>query len=587
MAQAPISTFLIKVTNECNFDCDHCYFRNQADKSYQKRPSIISDKIIDQFAARLSEYVETAQLDTVDIVFHGGEPLLLPPELYKRTVSSIRRTLPSSCFPSFSVQSNGSLVNEKWIECLHENEISLAISIDGDLEAQNRHRLRKGGQSSFSAVMDGLTLLNQHPLGNSLLDGILAVIDLRNDPTSVYQFHKVMGVAKLDYLLPDGTHNNPPPGITDYLTDTNYANWLEAIFDEWYNDGSGYPSIRFFENIIALLIGGESATEGIGPGDLTVLTIHTDGEIQDSDVFSITYENAGRFGEGAYLGSTSFIELLESIEFQNAAKRYSKESLCQKCRDCEWESICAGGFIQHRYIGGTNFLAPSVYCANLSHLINHIFITISREVDRAIQESQSSLRDSAASANYIEDAQRFIRDWDCRKPEGSAYLYRYELGQKEGGQWHPHRRILTNNDIEFLEVIEGGVSLLVEMLTREMGLITYTSCEGHQIDASRFHLRNVGILPRDNTELAFICGLVTEIAESVNDTADNLVEVEVGQDVLEDEYQKYETIEIRFIPKTELNTNQYFLLLEDVYSSFLSALAEKMSILHLPQSGGS
>src|SRR5208337_730344 len=166
----------------------------------------------------------------------------------------------------------------------------------------------------------------------------------------------------------------PPPGITneDFKYNSKYASWLIPIFDKWFAGGKRRPSMRFFENILSLLFGGKSNLEGFGEQYLSLLTIETDGEIRDSDVLSVSYEHAARFGEGVYLGKGCFERLLNSEVFQRQEYIYLPEALNRECEVCHWRPICGGGLVPHRYSNKQKYDNPSIYCGNLKLLFSHM-----------------------------------------------------------------------------------------------------------------------------------------------------------------------------------------------------------------------
>jgi uncharacterized protein len=343
----------------------------------------MDESAINLFADRLSR-IGYKSNTYINILFHGGEPLLCDMGFYKHTVDRLRRTLPQYSL-SFCLQTNASLINNDWLSFFADNDISVSVSIDGPKIVQDENRRFANGSSSFDVVYRNIcNALASH--NANVIEGALALVYLNSDPIEVFEFLKQLGIPRLDFLWPDGTHVCPPPDLERNETNTRYSRWLCKIFDKWFSDGTGKPEIRMFNNILALMFGGDSSVEGIGPGRLGLLTIHTDGEIQDSDVLSIAYEHAGRFGDGFYLKSHSFQSLFRSRPFVDRSTLHGVAGLCQTCLDCYWRQICGGGLLPHRY-DGNGFNAPSVYCDNIKFLLEHISNRVKQELSRADKES--------------------------------------------------------------------------------------------------------------------------------------------------------------------------------------------------------
>ena len=72
----PLRQFVLKVHSRCDLACDHCYVYQGADQSWRGRPMAISDETIAWTAQRIAEHAKAHQLPAVQVVLHGGEPLL-------------------------------------------------------------------------------------------------------------------------------------------------------------------------------------------------------------------------------------------------------------------------------------------------------------------------------------------------------------------------------------------------------------------------------------------------------------------------------------------------------------------------------
>ena len=62
------------------------------------------------------------------------------------------------------------------------------------------------------------------------------------------------------------------------------------------------------------------------------------------------------------------------------ARQQHAQGLCRRCQECSLVTVCGGGYLPHRYSGGENFANPSVYCADLMKIINHIRKRVLQEV---------------------------------------------------------------------------------------------------------------------------------------------------------------------------------------------------------------
>jgi uncharacterized protein len=99
----------------------------------------------------------------------------------------------------------------------------------------------------------------------------------------------------IDFLLPHGNWDaRPPAGRADATTP--YGDWLVAAFEHWSTRRGDAPRVRFFEEILFLLLGQASQTELVGLSPSGVLVIETDGAIEQVDALKSAYHRAADTG---------------------------------------------------------------------------------------------------------------------------------------------------------------------------------------------------------------------------------------------------------------------------------------------------
>jgi uncharacterized protein len=256
------------------------------------------------------------------------------------------------------------LLNEEYLELLERLDVKIGLSLDGAIEMHDRHRRLPNGRGSHALSAAAASRLAGYP---QLFSGFLSVIDLRNDPVRAYESLLVFSPPVIDFLLPMGNWSTPPPGRSAQGTATPYGDWLIQVFDRWYRAPKKETSIRLFEEIINLLLGGFSRTEQVGLSPITFVVIESDGEIERSDLLKAAYSAAG--ATGLNVAENSFDSMLIT---GTDARRQRLQELAAQCLACPVRHICGGGLYAHRYRAENGFDNPSVYCLDLYHLITHI-----------------------------------------------------------------------------------------------------------------------------------------------------------------------------------------------------------------------
>lgn len=363
----PFSEFVVKVASRCNLRCDYCYVYEMADQGWRGQPKRMSVDTVLLLARRIREHALQWGLTQVVISFHGGEPLLVGAALLDEMATTLRAGIEPVAAVRFVCQTNGTLVTPDIAAVLAKHGVRVGVSIDGDALSNDRHRLYRDGSSSFHHVVKGIDILSQS--GPDTFAGLLATIDLANDPLSVYRALTDLDPPQIDFLLPHGNWVTSPPGMgTPSDGSTPYADWLLAIFEEWYGESVHRHQIRLFEDVINLVLGGKNSFELLGLEPVRLLTIETDGSIELVDTLKSTYSGAAV--TSAHLRDTALSQVLDHPGV--VARQIGVDALADECRSCELVAICGGGMYTHRYSYDGGFRNPSVYCRDLAKLIGRI-----------------------------------------------------------------------------------------------------------------------------------------------------------------------------------------------------------------------
>ncbi|MGF7236411.1 MAG: FxsB family cyclophane-forming radical SAM/SPASM peptide maturase [Frankia sp.] len=378
---APFRQFVLKIHSRCNLSCSYCYVYSMADTSWRTQPTIMSTQVVARSAERVAEHAERHRLPAVTIVLHGGEPLLAGPAFIAELASVFRSTIRPETTVSFALQTNGTLLNEEFLDVFARHDVRVGVSLDGGAQRDLR-RYAHGGSSHADAVR-GLDLLRS-PAGRPLFAGILSVVDLERHPVDTYEELLAFEPPLLDLNLPHAHWSAPPPSRPgaagpDSAAATPYADWFIALFDRWFDADRHETVIRLFDEIIRLLLGGRSRTEAIGLTPSSVVVIETDGSLEQVDALKSAYDGAA--ATGLHIDRDSFDDALALPSI--VARQIGSSALPDDCHVCPVLSICGGGFYPHRYRAGTGFRNRSVYCPDLIRLIDHVRMRVGAGLARA------------------------------------------------------------------------------------------------------------------------------------------------------------------------------------------------------------
>jgi uncharacterized protein len=351
-----------------------------ADDSWRGQPKRMSTATIKITADRIAEHAAAHELTDVQVILHGGEPLLAGPGSIGSIATTLRAATPARV--DLRVQTNGTLLSDAMLDTLTRHDIKVGVSLDGAAGDNDRHRHYANGHGSHADVARSLRRLRASAA--QLFAGIICTIDLGHDPIRTYDAIREFAPPLIDFQLPHGNWTTPPPGRDPGTTDAPYGSWLATVFDHWYGASPGGPGVRMFSEIIHLVLGGQSRVETVGLAPVAFIVVNTDGALEQVDALRSAFNGAA--GTGLSVHTNGFDAAL--IHPEIVARQLGADGLSPTCRECALHRVCGGGLYAHRYRSGTGFANPSVYCHDLAYLIRHIHRQVSGDVARLAAQSK-------------------------------------------------------------------------------------------------------------------------------------------------------------------------------------------------------
>lgn len=142
---------------DCNLCCWYCY------ETHAKKTNM-SLELVKNILLHLEIKSQADPFKILELSFFGGEPLLN----YKAIKALLEGVKMLSERFDFDIHltfvTNGTLINQKYVELLKEFKVRFQITIDGNKDTHNNTRKYKSkllGTDSYSRIMDNLKLLNE------------------------------------------------------------------------------------------------------------------------------------------------------------------------------------------------------------------------------------------------------------------------------------------------------------------------------------------------------------------------------------------------------------------------------------------
>jgi len=348
-----LNEFIIKLTSRCNIRCRYCYWFE--DPEVLKQPKRMSEKVWRHFVERLAEHIERFQLERVDIALHGGEPALFPSYEADELCRAILKVAEANgCRIQLSMQSNGLLLDNDWRDLIQRHSIQMGVSLDGNQLMHDANRIDHRGRGTFRRTIQAVDFLRQRNIPVHILSVIHPQVDVDEFLTLVV---KRLAITELALLLPHSHHDMPTEALSEYL-----CHFFDRYLDYWVEQGL---NIRFFDDLMATLLGGRAKTEGWGY--ITTATLNCDGGLEATDDLRMAPLS---MKSGFNVMENDLQRLTQDPLWQEVY--YQSFQLATPCLSCELKNSCGGGPLVSRWSASNRFANPSVYCQTYQKLLAHM-----------------------------------------------------------------------------------------------------------------------------------------------------------------------------------------------------------------------
>lgn len=208
-------TVLLEPTAECNLRCKHCYHAKT--KYYEKK---MSKKTFDKFLS-----ITAPHYKNIKIIWHGGEPILAGYDFFKYAYTQFDYyTKRYKTNFDICIQTNGTLLDERFILLFKKTNTALTISYDGEYNDILRHNTNK--------VEKSMALLKRCNVKFDCLSTISS--STCNKLLELYNFFESKSIpSKFNPIVPDGAATKN----TSYLiSKEDWADNFIKLFNYWFFD---------------------------------------------------------------------------------------------------------------------------------------------------------------------------------------------------------------------------------------------------------------------------------------------------------------------------------------------------------------
>lgn len=344
---------VIQPTPFCNIDCSYCYLPHRTSK---KRMSLeLAERIFD----RLFKFPTIK--NGVSVVWHAGEPMVLPVGYYEDMFQLIQRLAGPHIEVRHSFQTNGTLISDAWCDLVAKWDVNLGLSIDGPAEFHDLNRKYRNGSGSFAAASRGLELVQKRGIPFYVIS-VLTVSSLQH-PDKMFDFYSQSGIENVCFNIEEKEGVN---ASSDLVDSPRFEELYRAFLRRFYELAVQQRKkmvVREFDSCLSAIQGYGNFIGNQQTDPLEIVSVDCDGNVSTFSPELLGMEHP------AY-GSFSFGNLLED-DFETIAKRVEDSKLyadiragIRRCKaECEYFDVCGGGAPANKiYENDSADSTETVYC---------------------------------------------------------------------------------------------------------------------------------------------------------------------------------------------------------------------------------
>lgn len=341
----PLTSLVLKVTDDCNFGCLYCYHDPQC------RPRTRSLAMTPRTAERAIDFLmeHSGPARCVTLVFFGGEPFLNLPLLSFAANYGRSRAAARGKEIGFSITTNGSLLTDDAIRFVSEYDVTVTVSIDGDGEVHDRFRRFRDGTSSYDTILPKVRRLLEIPRRRPVVARVTALAGAEDFPSII---DHLLGLGFSEVGVAPVTTGDP----RHQMGDEDMARLLEDFEALARRFTVEATRGRFFgfSNLIDLLVAlheGEVKNHPCGAG-LGLFSVDPDGRLYPCQRLT----NDESLCMGDVHGRTDWTKIGEF-------RRDAETGRLEPCKDCWARVLCAGGCHHEALVRQGAVMRPNLhYC---------------------------------------------------------------------------------------------------------------------------------------------------------------------------------------------------------------------------------
>jgi len=322
---------VLQPTPFCNINCSYCYLSNR------RSVAVMSHATLDLACRRV---FESPLLDLqLEVAWHGGEPLTVPLTWYEEAIALMAERCPVAVQLKHRFQTNGLLLNERWVRFFAQTGATIGLSIDGPADLHDASRRTRSGRGTYDGAMRAVRLLQD----NDLAFHVITVLTERalDDPDRLFDFYVQNGIKDVGFNIEEieGAHSHSSLASAD--VETRFRRFIKRLFELVWSR-PGLLVVREFESTVGLLLSNKPAKDEQNL-PFAIVSVSHDGQLStfSPELLGARHPRFETFALGqVVVHGLSDVECAPSFRAINNEIRRGVEACEHSCRYFRW---CGGG----------------------------------------------------------------------------------------------------------------------------------------------------------------------------------------------------------------------------------------------------
>ncbi len=233
-----IQTIVLQPTPFCNIRCKYCYLPTRDDTSVMD---------IDTVVASFQKVFESPYAgEQITVIWHAGEPLVLPVSYYESAFRAIEELRPASIEIRHSFQTNGTLVTEEWCDLIRRWKVGVGVSIDGPRHMHDANRVTRDGKGTFERAIRGARLLREEKIPFHVISVLSK--DALECPEELHAFYVEEGIEDVCFNVEESENDH----VSELMTlsrDSMRDKFNAFLLQRFWTISRQNPGIHFIREI--------------------------------------------------------------------------------------------------------------------------------------------------------------------------------------------------------------------------------------------------------------------------------------------------------------------------------------------------